>query len=177
MSGDLKALEARIGRLEDRNAVVDVVLRIAAGVDRHDVAALQSAIWPDAHIDMGGAPITGAVFAAALAPPPVPSTGRMHLTGNHQIRVEGDRARCESYVISAQEVTVADGAETRLRAGRYLDRFERRDGEWRLSRRVFVDEWSRLDGIGQQPKVGTRRGRPAPDDARYAEFILGTDAT
>ena len=174
MSESMERLAARLGALEDRNAVQAVVIDIAAGVDRHDVALLRASIWPDAHIDMGGPDaVTGEAFASALAPPPKPARGRMHLTGNYRIRLEGDRAEAESHVLSCQEAAGADGDETRVRAGRYLDHFERRDGVWKLSRRVFVDEWSRLDPVGRQPNVGSRRSAPAPNDAAYVELSLG----
>jgi SnoaL-like domain len=173
MSLTLEALADRVRSLEDREAVRSVVIAIAAGVDRHDVALLRASIWPEAHIDMGGPqPTTGEAFAAALTPPAKPARGRMHLTGNHRVRVDGDGAEAESHVISCQEVQGAEGDETRVRAGRYLDRFERREGVWKLSRRVFVDEWSRLDPVARQPAVGARRSAPAPHDPVYAELTL-----
>ena len=173
MSQDIAHLSAQLAALSDRNAVYEVVLDIASGVDRYDPALLADAIWADAHIDMGGAaPMTGAAFAAALKPPRAPSKGRMHVIGNHRIRVDGDRAECESYVISCQETAAQDGDETRLRAGRYLDRFERRDGTWKLSRRVFVDEWSRLDTVKTRPAVGGHRGAPSEADLSRSELPL-----
>lgn len=176
MTSELQALQARLARLEDQDLIRGLVIRIAAGVDRYDEDALRSAIWPDAVIDMGGAPISGAAFVAALAPPATPSQGRMHLTGNHMIVADGEQAHCESYVISVQEIVAEGGTETRWRAGRYLDRFERRDGRWGLSRRVFVDEWSRLDPVGERPNIGARRGLPAPHDSRYSEFLNGSES-
>ena len=41
-----------------------------------------------------------------------------------------------------------DGEEyTRYRAGRYLDRWERRNGQWKIAYRVIADDWDRLDKV------------------------------
>jgi hypothetical protein len=176
MSDDRVLLD-ELRRLQDRNAVYDVIVAIAAGIDRYDPALLRSAIWSDADIDMGGAQtITGETFAAALKRPETPAAGRMHIIGNHRIRLSGDCAESESYVMSCQELAAGDGAETRVRAGRYLDRFERRDGTWKLSGRLFIDEWSRLDPVVGRPALGRYAGAPAPDDLAYQTLGLNTDS-
>jgi len=36
---------------------------------------------------------------------------------------------------------------TRTRAGRYIDRFERRDGTWRIAARSVADDWHRVDEV------------------------------
>jgi hypothetical protein len=54
--------------------------------------------------------------------------------------------------------------------GRYLDRFERRDGAWRIVERVGMTDWARVDG----PSSAIFRaippdtiGQRAPDDMVY----------
>jgi hypothetical protein len=52
--------------------------------------------------------------------------------------------------------------------GRYVDRFERRDGEWKIADRVVVHEWSTLEPLtaafpGQRFVQGRRDG----DDVSY----------
>jgi len=169
-------LAAELSRLQARNTIYDLIVTIAAGVDRYDPDLLRSAIWSDAEIDMGGAQtITGETFAAALKRPETPAAGRMHIIGNHRIRLSGDRAESESYVMSCQELAAGDGAETRVRAGRYLDRFERRDGTWKLAARLFIDEWSRLDPVAGRPALGRYAGAPAPDDLAYQTLGLNRD--
>ncbi len=48
-----------------------------------------------------------------------------------------------------------DGAEKlRLTGGRYVDRLERRDGEWRIAERVVVLEWyGAMPGGGIDPAM------------------------
>ena len=48
----------------------------------------------------------------------------------------------------AYQRQIIDGKTyTRTRAGRYLDHFRKRNGEWRVSRRQVIDDWSRLDQV------------------------------
>jgi len=162
-------LEARLRTLEDKEAIRARLSEIARGTDRFDPALLAGAIHEDALLDMGGAaPMSGAAFAAALKAPAAPRPGRMHIVSNERIDVAGDTANSESYVLSCQDVLVDGVRKTRIRAGRYLDRFERRDGDWKLAARTFVDEWGRIDPVGEPIAQGAHVGRPAPDDLSYA---------
>src|SRR3546814_16011395 len=79
-------------------------------------------------MDMGGKTMTGSAFAQAIKPPAAPRPGRMHILGNERVDIDGDIARSESYLVSCQDV-LADGVrKTRIRAGSYVDRVERRNG-------------------------------------------------
>jgi hypothetical protein len=83
--------------------------------------------------------------------------------GNVLVEVEGDVAYAESYFISYLGLE-RDGAPwTRARGGRYVDRFERRGGAWRIALRVMVDDWSRLDPVGEH-QPAQRPGLRSHDD-------------
>jgi hypothetical protein len=164
----LEMIHARLAALEDQAAIRDLITRIARGVDRYDGALLADCIWPDAVIDMGGEkPLSGAAFAAAIKPPTEPRPGRMHIVSNQHVRVDTDFAVSESQVMSCQDVLDHGQRRTRIRAGRYLDRFERRGGLWKLSARTMVDEWGRIDPVDQVPVQGRHLGGPAPSDPSY----------
>jgi hypothetical protein len=60
----------------------------------------------------------------------------------------------------------------RVRAGRYLDLFERRDSEWRIKRRTVVDDYNRLDESSVPPE-GHTPGQFSTDDPVYA-FLRST---
>ena len=66
--------------------------------------------------------------------------------GNVLIEVDGDKAKGEAYFIAHHHIPGPDGAGDNfmVAAGRYLDRFERRDGEWRISHRHAVYDWSTI---------------------------------
>ena len=54
-----------------------------------------------------------------------------------------------------------DGDQTVLETfgGRYLDRFERRDGEWRIAHRTVVHEWDKVETV----ELAFPPGRFTPD--------------
>lgn len=171
MEADLAALQRAVAELQDYEALRAVLTGIARGTDRFDQALLAACIHADAKFDMGGANIiTGAAFIDMLKPPAKPPQGRMHMLTNERIVLDGDAAWSETYVVSCQQIEDNGAAQTRLRAGRYLDRFTRREGVWRLSERTFVDEWARTDAVDLAPGVGTHRGQPAPHDLLYRKF-------
>jgi hypothetical protein len=168
MTDDIAELRREVRALRDREAVRDLIHAIARGVDRYDGALLAASILPDAVIDMGGAePMTGAAFAAGLKPPAEPRPGRMHIIGNVTVDVDGDQAASEAYILSCMDILKDGQSHTRMRAGRYLDRLVRDDGQWRLSHRTMIDEWGRIDAITEAAPQGSHRGRPAPDDLVY----------
>jgi hypothetical protein len=57
----------------------------------------------------------------------------MHHITTHLCEIDGDEAHAESYVIGL--FLNPDGKTARLIAGRYADRLERRNGEWRITLR------------------------------------------
>lgn len=162
------AFAARIALIEDRAAIQDLLYAVASAIDRYDGGALARLIDPEAVIDMGGeAPVSGAAFAAAIKPPATPRPGRMHVISNSRIKVDGDSAGAESQIISWQDQLADDVRMTRVRAGRYLDRFARTAGEWRLVARTLVDEWGRIDPVDVMPPQGRHLGQPVPADLLY----------
>lgn len=156
---------ARLNDLLDREAIRETLYAIASGVDRFDPQILGASIWDDAVLDMGGGKtIAGKDFITALKTPATPPKGRMHVVTNIRIKINFDAAVTESFIISCQQLASPDGECIRLRAGRYLDRFKKRSGEWKLSARTLVDEWAREDAVNAAPPTGEHRGAPAPND-------------
>ena len=99
---------------------------------------------------------------------------RVHTIGNVLIDLRGDVAAVESQFLAFQLERDAAGAprETLL-CGRYVDRFERRGGEWRVAERTVVYDWIRqtpLPNALEPEAFGLRRptGAPWPDDSIYA---------
>lgn len=165
---DTNELFARLEALETEAAIRARILDIARGLDRYDANLVSASVWPDATLDFGGdAPVPGQRFAANIKPPADPRPGRMHVVGNIRIAAQGDVAHSESYIVSIQDVADGEGTSTRVRAGRWVDRFERRAGEWRLAARILVDEWGRTDPVQARPPQGRHLGRPAPEDVSY----------
>jgi ketosteroid isomerase-like protein len=162
--GELNEAEFRM--LLDRAQIHDVLMRYSRGVDRGDGELVMSVFHPDAALDMGRGPIAPAALAEGIAK--MTATGTMHFIGNEYVEVDGDTAYSETYFISYATITDSGQSATRSRGGRYLDRFERRDGEWKIARRVLVDEWSRLDDLPAPPVPPAGRvGLRSKDDPVY----------
>lgn len=76
-----------------------------------------------------------------------------HLSSPH-VRLEGDTAHVESYFVAYHripEVTSLAGVfagvgvpQDLFIGGRYVDRFERRGGVWKIASRIGVHDWQRL---------------------------------
>ena len=158
--------EVQLRALLDRAQIHDTLMRYSRGVDRGDGELVMSCFHQDATLDYGRGPMSAAALAEGIAK--MTATGAMHFIGNEYVEVDGDTAYGETYFISYATITDQDQPATRSRGGRYLDRFERRDGEWKIARRLLVDEWSRLDGLPapMAPPPG-RVGLRSKDDPVY----------
>jgi hypothetical protein len=142
--------DPEVQALLDKQAIRDVVLRYCRGIDRNDRELVRSCYWPEA-IDEHGS-FTGTrdeyvdwVFDRLL--PRYLMT--FHFVGNVLVEVpadgDTDHARSEAYGISWHRVD-SDARERNLQtAFRYVDDFERRDGEWRILRRTCTLEWTRFN--------------------------------
>ena len=143
------AVPAPIPAAADRAAIYAVLVRYCRGVDRRDVDWIRSAYHPDAYDDHGAYQGDLDGFLAFVARE-VWSRFRttMHKLGQALIELEGDVASAETYAI-CHHVIAEDGRDVAdsVMGIRYLDRFERREGEWRIARRELRWEWIRTDRL------------------------------
>jgi hypothetical protein len=127
--------------------------RYSYGVDRLDVEVMKSAYWPDATDDHGVFVGNAWEFCERVVATHDRWTFTMHTIFNHRVEIEldGDHARGEAYNVSYL-FTETDDGERRLATwfGRYLDTYERRAGEWRISHRVCVHHGD-ISESGLQP--------------------------
>lgn len=130
----LAAMERQLQHLLDRQAILDCVTRNARGNDRFDEELVTSTYHSDGWHELGHSRIPGPDYGhhaneshGALC------DANLHNVTMQSCEIDGDVAHAESYVIGL----FADrGAQTsRMLAGRYIDRLERRDGEWRIALR------------------------------------------
>jgi hypothetical protein len=137
----------------DKQEIHDMMMRYARGYDRDDGALIASVFWPDAIDDLAtGNYSLGSQMGKRSAPDGHRPTEKrkqlgQHFIGNESIDVEGDTAYAEFYFMSDTPLERGGDEYTRYRAGRYLDRWERRNGQWKIAYRVVVDDWDRLDKV------------------------------
>jgi hypothetical protein len=146
-------LHELMAHIEIRQALV----RYCRGVDRSDEAMIRSAFHEDATDEHGAFKGTGWEMASAMcmAERDMADVGSHNVTNVYVEFDSADRARVESYVLAFHPYRATSGvatpdAETKMGifAGRYEDIFERRDGEWKIAKRVVIGDWSRAEFPG-----------------------------
>jgi hypothetical protein len=140
-----------------------VLYRYCRGVDRGDEALLRTVYHPGATDDHGPWKGKGEDFAAYIVESmdQQKPNSQHHIT-NVLIELDGDRANVESYFLALHPYRLgAEGPDkSAFVGGRYLDRFERRDGVWRITDRRVVLDWTRSDLPGEVWQAETAFARP-----------------
>jgi hypothetical protein len=164
--------------LADREAIRHCLLRYARGIDRIDEDLLRSVYWEDAtdeHAGMFSGPASEFVDWLLRA---LPGMETLHVVANVLIEIAGPLASVESYVYAIHRTNQNGTPADMIGAGRYIDRFERRNGEWRIARRVVLVDWFREYGDSADWSRGpfglaeVPRGARKPHDASYALMAL-----
>jgi hypothetical protein len=170
-------------------------------VDRLDVDLLRSLFHADGVEQRGGPPAN----AWDMAGPMIEALRTLFSTTFHTVTqtiidVAGDHATSESYynsvvvapggtesltqvfgadfVAGAERSGVADRPHEIVSAGRYLSRYERRDGSWRFTSRLVVTEWNHCAVAGSRFVGGllgglNRTGARNRSDPLYALALDG----
>ncbi len=148
-----QTLMARLSEVAAKQEIHDVIMRFSRGIDRCDEALLRSCFHADSFDDHGHFKGNGWDFAAYIVKS---ISERAHHT-THAVtnvlieldRRDSDIARAESYILAQLRRTDEKGGEwLDYFSGRYLDRFERRNGIWRIASRIVVHDWSASAELG-----------------------------
>jgi ketosteroid isomerase-like protein len=133
-------IEAIVRELHDKQSIREVLTRYCRAVDRMDRDLLLSVYHPDAVDDHGFFVGTREDFWAWVNRYHTNAqSAHQHIITNHTCELEGDTAHCETYYLFAG-MDAKDRSLT-LGGGRYIDRMEKRNGEWRIAARKCVSEW------------------------------------
>lgn len=166
-------VEPDVQALLDHQAIHDVVLRYCRGIDRLDLELVRGCYHADATDDHGRFRLrTRDEYVEWVGGVLMRYTGTMHVVANHLVELDGDVARSETYGVAYHHGDPPDDHRRNFTTGfRYVDRFERRDGEWRIATRVAVREWTHTVTAEQQviipPERDGRRGQRDRTDAVY----------
>ena len=148
------------------------MLRDCRGIDRCDEAMLRSCFGPDArHGTFDGTSADFCTHALAIV---AKVEFTHHQLGPVSIELAGDTGsprpispRCTG---SAPPPPGGQPHEDRFSGGRYVDRFERRDGAWRIAERHGISEWMRYEPAsdrGFYDGPADHRGRRDRSDPVY----------
>jgi hypothetical protein len=152
-------------QLSDLVCIREATTRYTHGLDRLDAAHMRSAYWPDASDDHGPEFSGNAWDYVEVA---MESHKRwrpsLHTLLNQVLELDPDgvHARGETYCVAY--LFVADRPVLFTWFGRYLDRFEKRGAEWRISERVCVHEGSKVDDPLTEMPFPTELFRPGSFD-------------
>jgi len=143
-------LETEIRLHLDKQAITEKLYVYCRAIDLGDTEMMRGAFWPDAFVDYGGfkGPVAETLFASSENSP---FSAMHHNVFNPLVELHGDRALSEAHFIAWIYREDENGAYDAWTGGRYLDDFERREGDWRIVRRLVVHSWSRTGPKG--PRV------------------------
>jgi len=175
-------------KIADRMQIQDVMYRWCRAVDRLDYDGIRAVFHPDA-VDRHG-PFNGDVdgLVAWIRERHAKIPFSMHQISNILIEfARDDVALVETYVRTVQRYPAdakanlaqlsggAAGSDGRaadlFTCSRYVDKFERRNGEWRIAQRNLIQDWKQIVDVPDDapaPKEGWLAGRRDVSDPLYA---------
>lgn len=165
-----------VKKQKDRQEIIDCLLRYTRGVDRHDKELMKSAYHPDAWDEHGVAEGDPEQFCSwALGWHGEHQTKHQHIITNQTIEIDGDTAHGETYYLFWGENRQGP---PQISFGRYVDRFEKRDGRWAIAHRVCVNEISaNLEAMVYPPEIAemvfaTGPNRRDKEDVSYRRPLV-----
>jgi hypothetical protein len=172
-------------RLADRTAIQDCLHRYARGIDRRNWDFLRSAFHPGATLDQGDfkGTIEEMIETVKLRHAAIEQSA--HLLTNILIEFDApDGAVVETYflallrngnlpaIVRATLLGAGAGGSDKVdmqSLGRYIDRFEKRDGQWKIARRICVAETLTATAVvdGEPLSPAWVKATRDPDDALW----------
>ncbi|MEP7243800.1 MAG: nuclear transport factor 2 family protein [Gammaproteobacteria bacterium] len=138
------SVEARLQRMEDTEAIRELLIAYGRAFDKREFATYGSLFAKDGTW-VGGAdgatsyqgPAAIQAFVEKIYPATV-NPGSFHIMSSMDIKVDGDTATSWSrwtYVVKG-----VHGEPAPLRAGHYEDSLVREDGQWKFKRRAVISD-------------------------------------
>ncbi|RVQ65162.1 nuclear transport factor 2 family protein [Croceicoccus ponticola] len=176
-------MNGTLDRLAAESAIKRVIHLYCHALDRRRWELLDQVFHEDAKYGFGDIAGSWRDFLAAARSIVDPLGPTQHMVANILISIEGDVAHVETY-LNGYHVIPADypaGLNTNglfydrpgeryvsVVGGRYVDRFEQRDGDWRIAQRAGIYDWIQVlpytdGGLSQSPDAAL--GKWGPSDA------------
>lgn len=152
--------------LLDQVALRDLVMRYCRGIDRRDFALVRSCYHDDAIDDHGGM-FCGSPddYVAWVAEALKSMECTLHSIGNSIFAVDGDYAEGEHYSYNYHRTRPPARQELVIH-GRYLDKYERRDGVWKFSYRKIVFDHGSMKPVDEESFAIAGADAPHGSDTR-----------
>lgn len=169
--------DEQIDLMLDKQAIRDLLYAYANASDRHDHEKLRTLYHEDA-IDDHGKFFKGPAMDFIDALPDIQKDMRIlhHNLTTMNIAIDGDYAEGEIYVLAFHQAETPEGIIDVLIGGRYLDKYAKRDGQWKFLYKAVLADWVTVNPTEvklDHPFVqGSHIGQPGPDDVSYETFRL-----
>lgn len=163
MSSDLESLARQVQELSDKQAIHELIARYCRTLDWLDDAGQAACYWPDAAIDYGFFKGSAAEFVPVVMQVERSTGRRWHMLAPLAIRLTSPTtAEGEAYGIALGFRREGESAPYRgnMYGGRYLDTYEKRNGEWRIASRRYIMDWTMP--MPDQPDASPRADFPLP---------------
>lgn len=170
----------RLHAAADKLEIIDLSSNYMRGLDRLDGELELSVFWDDAYLDYGvyeGGPVGFVEYCQNAL---VTHASNHHFIGQVNIDLQGDEAFGEVYYQAFHRVKNEAGEDRDLFiSGRYVDRYERRGGVWKIAYRSELVDWVREEAAadawfaGSQMILGARK----PDDPLYKRDVMNQTYT
>ena len=167
--------ESRLSQTADKLEIMDLSSNYMRGLDRLDGDLERSVFWDDAFCSYGiyeGGPNEFVDYCQnALAT----HASNHHFVGQINIDLKGEEAFGEVYYQAFHRVKNAAGEDRDLFiSGRYVDRYERRAGVWKISYRSELVDWVREEPAADSWFIGSKMivGQRKPGDPLYHREMM-----
>lgn len=167
--------EPDIRELAARECLRQLVLAYSRACDRRDFALLRSLYHDDA-LEEHGEMFTGSAdeYVAWVEGALANWSATAHYVTNTLFEINGDQAEGETYKINYHRTL--DGRQEIITGSRSLDRFAKRDGEWRFLGRCVTLDWAQQREASTEAyenfAAASPHGKPGADDLSYERLTL-----
>ncbi|MFT4520558.1 MAG: hypothetical protein ACI9JM_002961 [Halioglobus sp.] len=138
-------MDDRIEQYLAKQDIYELSCKYMRGLDRLDENLMLSVFFEDAWCDYGFTKGPATEFVGFCMEALKSHAANQHMIGNVLIDIQGDEAFGEVYFNAYHKTPTEDGFEDVIIAGRYLDRYEKRDGLWKFAYRSERVDWSRTE--------------------------------
>lgn len=175
--------EVQLQEMLDEFELRKLVHSYCRAVDRGDLTKVRSLYHADAEDDHGGFSSGSADdFLSELAAARPYIRSMQHHVTTVNFAISGTAAEGEVYTVATHTFGAGDHDVDVIVGGRYLDKYEKRDGRWKFVVRKIVTDWARVNDpsavdLSHPITRDTPKGSPGTDDPSHGFFsLLGTDA-
>ncbi len=134
---------------QDEHEISRVVIGWGYARDQEDWERLSRCYHPGAEMNISWTRGTAEQFVERLSsrPPMYPGEHQKHQLGSPDIRLAGERAVSECHITLYSRIIIDELMWDFTAWSRFFDLFERRAGEWRITKRTAIYEKDRMDPV------------------------------